>query len=154
MRVAHLVDSLNPGGTERQCVELARGLAARGVETIVCYFRSGPLLSEIVRSGVATRAIPTVSLRSIRTPVRLLRFASFIRRWAPDVVQTYGFYTNFPGLLAGPPPAAPEEVADGFTSEARQDQGCAVVGWAAEGPQGRGSSPAVVFLLQGKGRGC
>ena len=111
MRVAHLVDSLNPGGTERQCVELARGLAARGVETIVCYFRSGPLLSEMVRARIATQAVPSVSLRSVRTPVRMLRFTSFIRQWAPDVVQTYGFYTNFPGLLAGRLARIPVRVA-------------------------------------------
>jgi L-malate glycosyltransferase len=111
MRVAHLVDALNPGGTERQCVALARGLVARGVETAVFYFNAGPLLSDLVGAGVTTRVMPSVSLRSPRAPARLRRLVHGLREWKPDVLQTYGFYSNVPGLLAGCLARVPVRVA-------------------------------------------
>jgi glycosyltransferase involved in cell wall biosynthesis len=34
-------------------------------------------------------------------PAHVVRLARALAAWRPDVVQTYGFYTNLPGLLAG-----------------------------------------------------
>jgi glycosyltransferase involved in cell wall biosynthesis len=100
IRVLHVIDSLSPGGTERQCLELARSLSARGIENAVFYFRTGPLLTELEQLGVTVVAAPPVSFRSSRAPFRLIQLACMIRRWAPSIVQTYGFYSNLPGLPA------------------------------------------------------
>jgi glycosyltransferase involved in cell wall biosynthesis len=98
--VLHIIDSLEPGGTERQCLELARGLAGAGVRTAVLCFRTGPLLEEFEGAGVAISTVELASVRSGRLPARLLRLVRAIRAHRPDVVQTYGFYSNVPGILS------------------------------------------------------
>ncbi|MBI2524703.1 MAG: glycosyltransferase [Candidatus Rokubacteria bacterium] len=100
MRVVHVIDNLAPGGTEKQCLELARGLVALGADSRVLYLQGGPLLAELEASGLAAHAVPVGSFRSPRFPRNLARLAGAIRHLGPDVVQTYGFYSNLPGLLA------------------------------------------------------
>lgn len=99
-RVLHVIDSLSPGGTERQCVELVHGLSRLGVRNTVLYFRPGSLLAELESAGVAARAVPQASLRSAAGPFSLIGLARAIRRWAPDIVQTYGVNSNLRGLLS------------------------------------------------------
>lgn len=100
MRVLHVIDNLCPGGTERQCVELVRSMVGRGVETAVFYFRPGALVAELEGLGVTVRPAPPVRFRSPGAPIQLIRLARTIAEWAPDVIQTYGFYSNVPGILA------------------------------------------------------
>jgi L-malate glycosyltransferase len=100
MRVLHVIDNLSPGGTERQCLDLVRSMTARGVDTAVLYARGGALLGEFERTGATVQAAPAVSFRSPRAVVGVGQLARMIARWAPDVVQTYGFYSDLPGLPA------------------------------------------------------
>jgi glycosyltransferase involved in cell wall biosynthesis len=100
MRVLHVIDSLEPGGTERQCVMLARALARAGVATAVLYFRGGSLLEELRASRITAIHLPVGSYRSVLFAPRLLRLARAVRAWRPDVVQSYGFYSNMPAMTA------------------------------------------------------
>jgi glycosyltransferase involved in cell wall biosynthesis len=100
LRVLHVIDSLSPGGTEKQCLDLVRGLSSVGVENAVFYFKTGSLLAELTKLGIPVRTLPLGSFPSGWFPFRVIRLACAIRRCAPDVVQTYGFYSNLPGLLA------------------------------------------------------
>jgi glycosyltransferase involved in cell wall biosynthesis len=100
MRIVHVIDNLAPGGTERQCVELVRGLSRLGVRSAVFYFTPGPLLAELDAAAIPVRALEQASVRSVGFPARVAALAREIRRWAPDVVQTYGFHSNVRGLLA------------------------------------------------------
>ncbi len=111
MRVVHVIDNLFPAGTERQCLELVRGLARLDVRNAVFYFRPGPLLAELEGAGVAVRALAQASVRSARFPTAVVALARETRRWAPDVVQTYGFHSNLRGLVAGLLSAVPVRVA-------------------------------------------
>lgn len=111
LRVVHVIDNLAPGGTEKQCVQLVRSLAKRGVENRVLYFRGGPLIAELERSGVAIQPVAVGSFQSARFPLKVIRLARAIRRWAPDVVQAYGFYSNLPGLLAASLARVPVRIA-------------------------------------------
>jgi glycosyltransferase involved in cell wall biosynthesis len=101
VRVLHVIDSLEPGGTERQCVFLARGLVGLGVTNSVWYFREGGLLAELTAAGVGARRIAVGSYRSPSFAREVLAMAREIRRWSPDVVQSYGYYSNLPALAAG-----------------------------------------------------
>ena len=100
LRVAHVIDSLKLGGTEAQCVALVRGLAARGVANTVVYFTDGPLREQLELPGIA------IQRRDCRGFVRagfarlVRQLARDLRAFRADVVQTYGFYSNVPGLLA------------------------------------------------------
>jgi glycosyltransferase involved in cell wall biosynthesis len=101
LRVVHVLDSLQLGGTEAQAVALVRGLAERGVANHVVYFQSGPLGARLDAPGVTTQH---VVVRPFLRPgfVRLLaRLARIFRDQGADVVQSYGFYTNVPAVLAG-----------------------------------------------------
>ena len=101
LRVAHVVDSLNLGGTETQCVALVRGLAARGIESRVLYGHPGPLRARLDGPHVSAAQL---ACHGFVGPglVRYVRaLARDLTAFRADVVQTYGFYTNFPGLLAG-----------------------------------------------------
>ena len=101
LRVAHVVDSLNLGGTETQCVALVRGLAARGVENLVVYGHDGPLRSRLEIPHVTLVRHATGAFLRPAFATSVLALARELRAWRPAVVQTYGFYTNLPGLLAG-----------------------------------------------------
>ncbi len=111
MRVLHVIDSLDPGGTERQCLALAQGLSRLGVRNGLIYFRTGRLLAKLEPSTIDAREIAVGSVLSIRFPHQLIRLALAMRRWAPAVVQTYGFYSNLQGLLAATLAGVPVRVA-------------------------------------------
>lgn len=100
IHVVHILDNLSPGGTERQCLQLVRGLSRLGMRNTVIYFSPGPMLDEFESAGVPAHAAPQARVQSIRFPLSVIALAGQIRRHAPDVVQTYCFYTNFRGLIA------------------------------------------------------
>lgn len=101
MRVAHVLDSLRLGGTETQCVALVRGLAARGVENRLVHFQPGPLRDQLDVPRVTVDRLDFDGFLRPSFPRLVRRLARDFRAWRTDVVQTYGFYTNLPGLLAG-----------------------------------------------------
>ena len=111
MRVLHVIDTLEPGGTERQCVFLARGLAERGVTNGVWYFKPGTLLGDLAGAGVSSRHLPVGSYRSPWFARRVLALAREVRLFRPDVVQSYGYYSNLPALLAGSLGRVPVRIA-------------------------------------------
>jgi glycosyltransferase involved in cell wall biosynthesis len=111
MHVIHIIDNLLPGGTERQCLELTRGLSRVGVKNTVMYFRPGPLLREFQAANVAMQALPQARVQSTRFLTTMLALARAIRRQPPDIVQSYGFYGNVRGLSAALLARGPVRVA-------------------------------------------
>ena len=101
LRVVHVLDSLNLGGAEMQCVMLVRALAARGIESRLVHFRSGPLRSELDGSGVIAEPMALDGFLGRGLPRFVGRLARALLMWRADVVQTYSYYTNLPGLLGG-----------------------------------------------------
>jgi len=83
-----LVRSLEAGGAERQLVELARGLHARGCKVkVAVFYRRGPLLHDLDKAGV-----PLVDLRKRgRWDLVgfLVRTALAVRRSRPDVIYSF-----------------------------------------------------------------
>jgi glycosyltransferase involved in cell wall biosynthesis len=101
MRVAHLLDSLNRGGTETQCVALVRGLAARGIENRLVHYRLGPLRDRLDVPHVTVDRLDADGFLRPGFGRLVRRLARDLRAWGADVVQGYGFYTNLPAVLAG-----------------------------------------------------
>jgi glycosyltransferase involved in cell wall biosynthesis len=101
LRVAHVLDSLELGGTETQTVALARGLAARGVENRFVHYRLGPLRDLLDVPGITVDRLDIEGFLTPGFPRLVRRLARDLRAWRADVVQTAGFYTNLPGVLAG-----------------------------------------------------
>lgn len=101
LRVVHVLDSLELGGTETQAVALARALAARGVANHVVHFRSGPLAAGLASAGVTTARMELHGFLRPGFARLVLRLARALRANGTAVVQSYGFYTNLPAVLAG-----------------------------------------------------
>ena len=101
LRVLHVLHTLRLGGTETQAVALVRALADRDVVNHVVYFHSGPLAASLSTPGIT---VERLGIRSFLRPgfaKVVVRVARAIRKHRADVVQSYGFYTNIPAILAG-----------------------------------------------------
>ena len=101
LRVVHVLDSLRLGGTETQAVALVRALAERDVTNHVVHFHSGPLAARLEGPGVTTERMDVHGFLDRRFPGLVLRLARAMRARRADVVQSYGFYSNLPAVLAG-----------------------------------------------------
>jgi len=100
--VAHVIDTLQVGGTESRCLEIALGLGRRGFESHLLYFHGeGPLGKELTKANILNHHVDMPGLRHPRFVQSVLGMASYLRRHSVKVVQTYGYYSNVPGILAG-----------------------------------------------------
>jgi glycosyltransferase involved in cell wall biosynthesis len=88
MKVILFTRSLNAGGTERQMVLLARGLAARGHDVIVALlYGGGKLEASLAGSAVRTVAMGKAGRWDVLGPLRRLRHLFVAEK--PDVVYAF-----------------------------------------------------------------
>ncbi len=89
MRVLHLVDSLNIGGSESLAASLAGGFAKRGVDNIVCSLRgTGNLVSRLEHADIPYRSL---GVDSGVSPVAMLKIADVLIRKRCDCLITHHF---------------------------------------------------------------
>jgi glycosyltransferase involved in cell wall biosynthesis len=101
LSVLLLARSLDPGGAERQLVELALGLKKRGHQVRVALFYGGGSLEGALR----TASIDLIDLgKSGRWdgPAFLIRTAAAIRRLKPDVIYSFLGGANVVAALVRP----------------------------------------------------
>jgi glycosyltransferase involved in cell wall biosynthesis len=95
MRVRLFVSEFQIGGTERQCVALARGLARESMTpSVSCLHRRGAFLDVLVRSGIPVTEHPIPNLYGLRSLAARWRLARELARDRIDVVHAFGFYPN------------------------------------------------------------
>jgi glycosyltransferase involved in cell wall biosynthesis len=99
MRVALFYRSLTRGGTERQIVALAQGLARRGHSvSIVTFYDDNPLGEGLAAAGVA---LVTLGKKGRWDTVGFgIRFLSAIRRLRPQVLYSFLPTANLVALVA------------------------------------------------------
>jgi glycosyltransferase involved in cell wall biosynthesis len=102
VRVLHLVDTLNIGGTENQLVQVALRMQRIGHEvTVGCLRAEGPLLQVLQRAG-----LPVVEFRKEKTLLslngvrQLVRLAAFLRAGRFGVVHAHDLWANLLGVPA------------------------------------------------------
>jgi glycosyltransferase involved in cell wall biosynthesis/serine acetyltransferase len=102
LRVFHMADSLEMGGSEHQMVEVACRQKARGYEiTVGCLSKKGILLSVLGQAGITvTEFNPNGGLFSPAGVRQVLRLASFLRRHRFDVFQAHDLYSTLLGVPA------------------------------------------------------
>jgi glycosyltransferase involved in cell wall biosynthesis len=117
------------GGTERQVMNLARGLdPSRFDVRLACLKRWGDFLEEIDRSGRPLTEYPVNRAYTVPALRQQLRLAADLRRQRIDVVHTYGFKVNVFGIpaarMAGTPVvvAGIRDTCDQLTSVQRRVQ--------------------------------
>jgi glycosyltransferase involved in cell wall biosynthesis len=91
--------AFEPGGTERQMIELIRRLDAKRYRVhVVCFRRAGAWLPRVLGHAASVVEFPITGFSRPSTFVQLLRFARWCRRERIAVVQTCDFYANVFGL--------------------------------------------------------
>lgn len=95
MRILLFIQSLELGGSEKQCVEMARLLSRSGFDvTVGCMRRTGPLRRKIAEAGLPLVEFPVGSLLRPSALVQMARLVNFMRAQKFDVVQANDLYAN------------------------------------------------------------
>jgi glycosyltransferase involved in cell wall biosynthesis len=105
MRILHVVSRLNFGGAEKQVVELARQLAARGHDVTIYTLNSDvPRERELAGSGVT---LIVDQKQAKLDPALIWRLRKFIAGWRPDIIHGFlfdgDFYSRVAALGTGVP---------------------------------------------------
>jgi L-malate glycosyltransferase len=94
-RVLLFVQSLELGGSEKQCVEMARLLSRNGFAvTVGCMRRTGPLRRNVAEAGLQLVEFPVAGLLRPGALFQMLRLVRFIRANQFDVVHANDLYAN------------------------------------------------------------
>lgn len=102
LKVLHIIDTLQFGGTEWQCLSLVRNLDSARFRNFLVYFKGeGLLLKALHGTAVSTEMIPFPGFRQLGAMRILVRLATFMQRHHIQIVQAYGFYSNVPAMVAG-----------------------------------------------------
>jgi L-malate glycosyltransferase len=95
LRVLLFIQSMELGGSEKQCVEIARVLSENGFAvTVGCMRRAGPLRRRIAEAGIPLVEFPVGSLLRPRALLQMWRLVRFIRANRFDVVHANDLYAN------------------------------------------------------------
>ncbi|MHA2052904.1 MAG: glycosyltransferase [Candidatus Hodarchaeales archaeon] len=102
IRILQIIDSLNIGGTEKQCVEMVRRInSGRFTMHLATLDKDGPLYHVLIKTGIPfTEFKISGGFYRPRSIFQILKLASFIRREKFYIVQTHGFYSTVPGVIA------------------------------------------------------
>lgn len=100
--VAIFLTSFDPGGTERQMIELIRRLDDRRYRVhVVCLRQEGAWLPRVASRAASITEFRIAGFGKLATVRQLWRFAQWCRRERISVLQTCDFYSNIFGLLGG-----------------------------------------------------
>jgi glycosyltransferase involved in cell wall biosynthesis len=97
--IAVVMTSFEPGGTERQMIELIRRLDRdRWAVHVPCFHGRGGWFSRVAEVAVSTPEFPVDSFRRPRVAGHLWNFARWCRKTRIAVVHTTELYSNIFGL--------------------------------------------------------
>ena len=89
LRISIILSELRPGGMEQVVVHLAKGLASRGIATmVVCLQNSGELSQELEGTGVHFEALRSLASKDISA---LWRLRTLLRRFCPSVINVHDY---------------------------------------------------------------
>jgi len=102
MRVLHVIDNLEVGGTETQMVQMAQRLASSvDLMTVATLRAGGPLTDQLKDAGIQIIEFPKRrTMLSFQAAYQLIRMAWFIRREKIDVVHAHDLWANLMAIPA------------------------------------------------------
>lgn len=110
--VGIVLNSFEPGGTERQMTELICRLDPQKFDVhVACLSRRGSLHDRVVAAATSVTEFPIRGLASAGTAVQAVRFAQWCRAHSLRVVQTCDFYSNVFALPAAAAIRVPLRIA-------------------------------------------
>jgi len=95
-RVCFVIPTLEKGGTERQLMYLARGLAQDHEVTVYCTRREGHWGKILREAGVFVQVVQSFRLPGGYCPFQAARFSHLFRKHRPDILQTFLFGFDLP----------------------------------------------------------
>lgn len=99
IRIAFCITDLDPGGAERALVQLVTRLDRRRWEPAVfCLSGPGALVDTLHTAGIPTTCLRARGKTDWGVVVRLRRE---LRRFQPEILQTFLFHANIAGRIAG-----------------------------------------------------
>jgi glycosyltransferase involved in cell wall biosynthesis len=99
MKILHVITGLDVGGAETSLHRLVTGMdAVRFLPRVVSLIAPGEVGRRLARDGVRVDSLGM--RRGVPSPQGVLRLASMIRSWRPDVVQTWLYHADLLGLAA------------------------------------------------------
>ncbi len=102
IRILHIIDQLGIGGTEKQCVTIVKYLSKEKYYIhVLTLNKNGPLFEDLDNANIPLTEI-AISGRFwlIRCFNKVLEMAFFMRKLRFDIVQTYGYSSTVPGVIA------------------------------------------------------
>lgn len=102
LRILHVIDSLKIGGTERQCVEIAKRINGGKYNVqLVTLEKKGALLQAVIDAQIPlTEFKISGAFYQPKSILQIIRLALFMKKKKFHIVQTYGFYSTVPGVIA------------------------------------------------------
>ncbi len=99
IRVCHLITALSIGGAEHALARLCRALATRGYEQVVLsMIGDGALVDDLRRARIDVRSLGM--RRGQPSPLGLIGLVKELRKFNPDVLQTWMYHADLLGTLA------------------------------------------------------
>jgi glycosyltransferase involved in cell wall biosynthesis len=110
--IAIFLTSFDPGGTERQMIELILRLPpARFDVHVACLHRRGAWLPRVEASGATATEFPIRGFFTTAAIAQLRTFSAWLRERRIQVLQTCDYYTNVFGLAGGVLARVPVRIA-------------------------------------------
>jgi glycosyltransferase involved in cell wall biosynthesis len=110
--IAIFLSRFQPGGTERQTIELIRRLDRKRFEVhVACCHREGAWLERAEETAESVAAFPIYSFRRARTLVQAQAFARWCRQRELKVLYTADLYANIFALPAAAMAGVPVRIA-------------------------------------------
>ena len=103
IKIVFIIDTLDAyaGGTENQLLKILRGLNRADFEILLICFRQNSWFEKNAsKLGCSTIVLKIDAVRDWRTYANFYRLVSIIRKFAPDIVQTFFPVGNIIGVLA------------------------------------------------------
>lgn len=99
MKILHLITSLDTGGAEKMLLKLLSKMDRKQFDSIVvCLIPAGPVGKQITDLGVP---VETLGLkRGHISPKGLFRCVQLIKKYRPDIIQTWLYHADLLGYLA------------------------------------------------------
>ena len=101
IRVCHLITGLDVGGAENTLVRMCRALADQGYhQLVITMIPGGQLAGDLKRAGITVHSLDMRrGWPSLSSSLRLVRE---LRRFRPDVLQTWMYHADLLGTIVRP----------------------------------------------------
>jgi len=99
-RIAHIITDLEVGGAEGMLTRLLLGGLEDFEHLVVCMTEAGPLAAELTEGGID--CVPLGMPRGRPSAVAAWAGLRTLRRFAPDILQTWMYHADFYGTVLAP----------------------------------------------------